>query len=397
MLNGNVIVTGTGCALADFLYTGVRFTSRGFTRYLSKCPGDGGLSAGKLVFIEEFEHFTGKPYAETLKELTGKSAHDGFNIGGPGLVSMIHAAQMLEEKHYSVKFYGSLGNDDVAQRIVDTVSKTPLDIGNYRRCSNKPTPFTHVFSDPGYDHGHGERTFVNNIGAAWDFLPDMLPEDFFQTDISCFGGTALVPAIHDELTALLRKAKQQKCITLVNTVFDFRNEKLHPGEPWPLGNSDETYNLKDVLIMDQEEALKISGKDSLEAALDYFIRKELSSFFITNGAKDLVAYSDGRLFEKTPPVFFPVSRKVTKDIRKQGDTTGCGDNFAGGIITSIAKQIRRKIPGTFNLNEAVTLAVASGAFACTYLGGTYLESRNGEKRQRIEEFLADYRSQIAMK
>ncbi len=362
-----IVVTGTGCALADFLYNGVSFDSPAFKRYLSKQQGDGGLSIGKLVFIEEFEKFAGKPYGEILKEITGKLVPDSFNIGGPGLVSLIHAAQLLDQDRYKVRFFGSMGNDDVAQRIVRSVNRAPLDITHYKPFSSKPTPYTHVFSDPDYDQGHGERTFVNNIGAAWDYLPEMLSDDFYNSHIMCFGGTALVPEIHDSLDALLKKAKQHNAITVVNTVFDFRNEKLNPGRPWPLVHSDACFELIDVLIMDLEEAKRISGLNNPEDIQGFFMAKKVSSFIITNGANDLVAYSDGRTFEKTSPVYFPVSRMVTDDLRKQGDTTGCGDNFAGGIIASLAEQKMAHYSGLFSLTEAIALAVASGAFACGYL------------------------------
>jgi len=52
----------------------------------------------------------------------------------------------------------------------------------------------------------------------------------------------------------------------VNTVFDFRNQKRNPGKPWPLLDSIEDYRLIDVLIMDCEEAMKISGTASIDEA-----------------------------------------------------------------------------------------------------------------------------------
>jgi sugar/nucleoside kinase (ribokinase family) len=65
--------------------------------------------------------------------------------------------------------------------------------------SGTVTPSTIVLSDPDFDHGHGERVFINSIGAAWSYLPDNLNDDFFASDVVVFGGTALVPAIHDNL------------------------------------------------------------------------------------------------------------------------------------------------------------------------------------------------------
>lgn len=388
-----ILISGTGCALADFLYADVRFDSTAFSRYLSKKTGDGGLTPGRLVFTEEFEKFAGKPYTEVLKELTGNNPSDGFNIGGPGLVSMIHASQMLEDKDFEVKFYGSLGNDKTARLIADKVKSTPLDISNYQIISEKPTSFTDVFSDPTFDNGNGERTFVNNIGAALDFLPDMIDDAFFGSHIVCFGGTALVPKIHDNLSFPLGKAKINKCITVVNTVFDFRNEKRYPGKPWPLGNRDENHGLIDVLIMDHDEAIKLSGQQTVENAIAYFTGMQVSCFIITNGANDITFFSDGRLFEKTSPLKFPVSRMLTEELKRKGDTTGCGDNFVGGIIASLARQLKTKARGQFSVNEAISLAVASGGFTCSYLGGTYIENSRGEKWSKIQEFISDYKLQ----
>jgi sugar/nucleoside kinase (ribokinase family) len=392
-MHDKIVISGTGCALADFLYSNVHFNSPVFSKYLSNKAGDGGLSPGKLVFTEEFEKFAGKPYAEVIKELTGNREPDAFNIGGPGLVSQIHVAQLLGNEDFDVKFYGNLGKDETATAILNKVKDTPLDISNYVMTGRRSSPFTDVFSDPHYDNGNGERTFVNNIGAAWDFLPTMIPDEFFHADIVCFGGTALVPQIHDNLSLLLKKAKKNNCITVVNTVFDFRNEKADPSSPWPLGG-DESFGLIDVLIMDYEEALKISGKHSLETAAGFFIEKQVSSFIITNGANDLTAYSSGRLFEKSGPLKLPVSRLVTPEIRKKGDTTGCGDNFAGGIIASIARQRKIRETGYFDFTMALSLAVASGGFACSYLGGTFIEEFKGQKQGKIQEFLNDYRIQI---
>lgn len=389
-----IVISGTGCALVDFLYSNIHFDGAVFSKYLSKKAGDGGLSPGKLVFTEEFEKFAGKPYPGILKELTANCPPDAYNIGGPGLVSMIHASQMLEEDSFEVKFYGNLGKDETGRMIIDRVKTTPLNISNFGKTGDRSSPFTDVLSDPTYDNGNGERTFVNNIGAAWDYLPAMIPEEFFHSHIVCFGGTALVPRIHDDLTFLLKKAKQNDCITVVNTVFDFRNERTNPLKPWPLGESSESFRLIDVLIMDREEALKISGQQTLEKAVGFFISEHVSSFIITNGANDLTAYSDGGLFERTETLRYPVSRKVTDDLRSRGDTTGCGDNFAGGIIASLARQRKIKEKGEFSFTHALSQAIASGGFACSYLGGTFLEGYKGEKRDKIQDFVSDYMIQI---
>jgi sugar/nucleoside kinase (ribokinase family) len=395
-----IVISGTGCALADYLYNDISFDSPGFRKYLSFKAGDGGLSPGKLVFTEELEKFSGSPYGEILDEITGRRLHDAFNVGGPSLVSLVHASQMLDPEKFSVNFFGIEGNDDTARNIKSIITSTQLGIDNYISSDRLATPFTDVFSDPHYDNGHGERTFVNNIGAAWDYTSDFLNESFFKSEIVCFGGTALVPQIHDNLTGLLLKAKKNNCITLVNTVFDFRNEKKSPGSDWPLIEGVEKYDLIDILIMDCEEALKISGCKSIKEAAAYFASTGVSSFFITNGANDLFGKSNGGVFEKTDILKLPVSEKVKQQLLTsdgiKGDTTGCGDNFAGGIIVSVAIQMESKQKGRFNLLEAISLGVASGGFTCYIAGGTYHEKQPGEKRKIVTDIQKDYLKQIGM-
>ncbi len=394
-----IIISGTGCALGDFLYNGISFNQPGFIKFKSEKSGDGGLSPGKLVFTEELEKFSGCSYSEILKEITGGRPPDAFNVGGPSLVSLINASQLLDTKEYIVKYFGIAGEDETARKIFDIVRKTPLDIKNYKTTNIKNSPFTDVFSDPGYDNGYGERTFVNNIGAAWEYSPRTLNHDFFNSQIACFGGTALVPHIHSNLTSLLERAKHNDSITVLNTVFDFMNEKTNPDKPWPPGNDNNCYRLIDILIMDREEALKISGKRTIESAADFFSSTEVSSFIITNGANNIFLWSGGRLFKKTDILQLPVSKSITDLLKSNavplGDTTGCGDNFAGGIITSLAWQLKTKSKGEFDLTDAASWGIASGGFTCFITGGTYLEKASGEKLMKVKELQREYLKQIA--
>ncbi len=389
-----IIVSGAGCCLVDMLFNDINFSSPAVKPYLSVKRGDGGLTPGHLVFREEFEKFCGIPFEKVLREITGGRKHDKINIGGPSIVSLINIAQLIDKDQCEVRFYGRGGNDEPGNYLLSSLKKTPVVLSDYRLI-DKPTPSTVVLSDPGFENGHGERMFINSIAAAWEFGPDDLPAEFFRSDIVVFGGTALVPKIHDNLAALLKKAKSNGCKTVVNTVFDFRNEKAAPGKRWPLGESDESYALTDLLIADQEEAFRLSGQRDTKAALQFFMNKKVSSVVITNGSKNITAWSDGRFFMKYDPFELPVSKKVTGELLsfRGGDTTGCGDNFAGGLIASVVNQFNQ---GTIqpDLKEACCRGIVSGGFTCFYLGGTYFEEHPGEKREKIEPYYAAYRRQI---
>jgi sugar/nucleoside kinase (ribokinase family) len=394
-MSKKIIVSGVGCCLVDLLYSNIDFKSDGIRPYLSKKRGDGGLTPGHLVFKEEFEKFCGSSFDLVLNKITGGRTHEKINIGGPSIVSLINAAQLLDKEQCEVRFYGRGGMDEISKFLISSLQKTPVRLKDFKLLKNQ-TPSTVVLSDPSFENGHGERVFINSIAAAWEYRPDELDEDFFNSDIVVFGGTALVPQIHDNLTSLLKKAKSRGCVTIVNTVFDFRNEKANPAKKWPLGESDESYKYIDLLIADQEESFRLSGRQLPDASIKFFIEKGVSSLIITNGSKNISIFSDGRFFSPTGLKEMAVSQKVIDDLNNscEGDTTGCGDNFVGGVIASVVKQLKAGIIHP-DLEESCCLGVVSGGFACFYLGGTYFEERTGEKRDKIEPYYEAYRKQIA--
>jgi sugar/nucleoside kinase (ribokinase family) len=394
-MKDKTIVSGVGCCLVDLLYNNVDFSSQEIRSFMSLTNGDGGLSPGKLVLLEDFERFSQMPLDDFMNSILHGREVDKINIGGPSIVSLIHAAQISDLHNCEVRFYGKAGKDIHGKYLKENLGKTPVVLKEYRLIDYR-TPSTIVLSDPGYDKGHGERMFINAIGAAWEMQAEDLDEDFFQSDIVVFGGTAIVPGIHDKLTSLTRKAKDHGCITIINTVYDFRNEKLRPGQPWPLGETEETYGNTDILITDKEEALRLSGRKSIDAALDYFIDRKTKTVIITNGSENTHVFSDGSVFEATGKFSFPVSEQVRSELRRghTGDTTGCGDNFAGGLIGSIVHQLNSGM-SQLDLKDALSWAVVSGGFACFNLGGTYFEEKHGEKLEKIKPYYESYKRQIS--
>ncbi len=390
-----IIVSGVGCCLVDLLFSNIDFNSAAISPYLSKKRGDGGITPGHLVFQEEFEKYCGRPFIEILDKITGGRTHDKINIGGPSIVSLINVAQITDSKNCKVRFYGRGGKDEIGEYLISAMRKTPVILKDYKLINNR-TPSTVVLSDPSYDNGHGERAFLNSIGAAWDYKPEELDNDFFHSDIVVFGGTALVPQIHDHMTTLLKKAKANGCVTIVNTVFDFRNEKANPSAKWPLGESDESYAYIDLLIADQEEAFRLSGEHDPLAAIKFFRDKKVASLIITNGSKNISTFSDGRFFTSAALTEMPVSHKVIDELKKPhtGDTTGCGDNFVGGVIASIVDQLHSGIKHP-DIQEACCLGVVSGGFTCFYMGGTYFEEKTGEKQAKMKPYYDAYKKQIA--
>lgn len=388
-----VRISGVGCCLLDRIYGHVDFHSDAFRKCMSKKSGDGGLEPGKLTFEEELERFAGKPFAsEILPSLTKGLEADKENIGGPCIVALINASQ-LAHKESVVSFYGCRGDDEVADKIMQKLNQTKLDLSHYRVEKGSETASTSVLSDPNYDNGHGERTFVNTIGASWHYLPEEVDKSFYDSDICVFGSTALVPRIHQELVPMLKKAKSKGRITVVNTVYDFINEKNNPDKRWPMGESDKSYQFIDLLLVDHEEALRLSGQKDVPSAIAFFREKGTGAVVVTNGAQNIYLWADSPLFGKIEEQTMPVSKAVGEALKqgKKGDSTGCGDNFAGGVIGSLARQMANN--KALDLKEACRWGIVSGGFACFYYGGTYLETKEGEKLSYLQELYDLYLKQ----
>ena len=156
--------------------------------------------------------------------------------------------------------------------------------------------------------------------------------------------------------------------------------------------------LEDV-IASFEEARRLSGKEFFGEIMGFFVNSGVGAFAITRGAHAFFVWSSGRLFMPRNVTELPVSAKVDEILaahpEKRGDTTGCGDNFAGGFASSLLRQPSEgKEPGTLDIYDAGAWAAASGGFAIFTVGGTYLEKKKGEKQAYLKDLRDAYMLQI---
>jgi len=389
-------ISGAGCCLIDSIYMNCSYQDEAFQNVMSKDNGDGGLIEGGLVFSEDIERFAGKPYMQILQELTLQKEPDVMNLGGPAVVALVHASQILAEDAVEVSFFGAVGEDSEADHVHQSIANTPLK-GSFKICPNQKTSTTDVFDDPSQRGGKGERSFINTIGAAGFFGPEDIHPSFYTSDIILLGGTALVPPLHDGLATVLEQAKKNACITVVGTVFDFRNEKKSPHTQWPLGERSSYKNI-DLLISDEQEAIRLSGKTDLLEAAHTLISYGVGALIITRGALDMVVYSGGSLIRACAITSLPVSHYMDELIAKKPslkkDTTGCGDNFVGGVLVAIAKHQLKNDNTLVNMRDVCAYGAASGGLTLTYHGGTYHEHRKGEKAALLQPIVEAYRKTV---
>jgi hypothetical protein len=104
------------------------------TQFLSRKPGDGGITPGGLVFTEDLENFSKYDIDAIVKTITGG----------------IHR---------------------------DTVTT------DYYKQVPGQSPYTIVLSDPRYNKGCGERAFINQLGVAADFRAQITTKDVGELNL----------------------------------------------------------------------------------------------------------------------------------------------------------------------------------------------------------------------
>jgi len=389
-------ISGVGCSLLDMIYTDIDFGGRAFCRLASKKPGDGGLVPAGLVFGEDLERFANTELRTIVKSITGKSGPDSVNLGGPAIAALVNTAQLCFDREIEIQFFGVRDSDAIGRHIAGFLAQTTVNIDHYL-VSEGMSPATTVLCDPAYGGGIGERSFINTIGVASKYGTEDLDDAFFDADLLFFGATAIVPEIHAHLDVLLGRGKAGGCLNVVATVYDFRSENHNPGGPWPLVGADAAYAHIDLLIMNGLEACKISGEPDPAGAVRYFGERGVGTVLVTRGPDPVLAYSDGSLFAAMEPTFLPVCERPRAELlagdHSKGDTTGCGDNFAGGLLADLGIQLQSKSAGHLDLHRACAWGICSGGLASTYAGGVYAESRLGEKYRLLKPLVDRYRRQ----
>jgi sugar/nucleoside kinase (ribokinase family) len=387
-------IAGAGCALIDHLYQPINTRAPAFEALRSRTPGDGGLTPGQLVFMESLARFAQYEPDKIVAGLTRGAAAHALNVGGPAIVALILAAQLLDPAAFHVEYHGAIGADESGRELCRRAGQTPLDASRLVM-HDGATAATIVLNDPCADGGHGERTFINTLGVAAQYGPSDLVPAFFTADLVLLGATALVPRLHCALDELLRRARGNGALTVVGTVYDFLNQRRDPHARWPLGSGDSCYALIDLLVCDEAEALRLSGESSAQRAGAWFLERGVGAWAITRGIEPvLLGAREGGPFAAPIASEMPVLAGINAARSHQPcDTTGAGDNFLGGVLAALGLQRAARRPA-LDLAAAIALGVCAGGCACLQCGGVALETHSGHKRAQVRNAYERYRRQV---
>jgi sugar/nucleoside kinase (ribokinase family) len=177
----------------------------------------------------------------------------------------------------------------------------------------------------------GERTMFPDKGANSRLVVEDLPDlNSFQA-VYISGYALLNPLARDGVLAMIEKIKEDGLPIYfdpasVGAMKDVADKELH-----------DWFSKMDVLLLNEEESIYLTGSVDIERALDYLL--DFSQVVvIKRGSAGAIAKARGFDSISLPAVAATVV-----------DTTGAGDSFAAGFIASFSK------------NRDLTAALQAGA------------------------------------
>jgi fructokinase len=205
----------------------------------------------------------------------------------------------------------------------------------------------------------GERDFYFNRGADGELTRDEVDDiDLDEFSIIHFGSaTAFLPGqLQLAYQSLLQKALHQNIFISFDP--NYRHLLFQNNNQSFIDQSWNFLSVCDFFKVSDEEALLLTGRNTVTDAAADFIKKTKAVFTITLGKEGTMIGING-----TTAVIPSISINAV-------DTTGAGDAFVGAVLFQLSKyskpEIEKLKPADWN--KIISNANIAGARTCEYLG-----------------------------
>jgi 5-dehydro-2-deoxygluconokinase len=224
---------------------------------------------------------------------------------------------------------GAVGFDSFGTSIIRRLKKSGVDTRLLKKVATRMTGYSTVLIGPG-----GDRSILIYRGANNMIDPDDIKEIYFKNAKAFLFTTLKGKMSVNALKKCLRLAEKYRLTIIANPSISM----IKKG-----GNDFERFVKKStILIVNEEEALKLSGSTKTSTALDKLVvGKEL--VVVTRGEKGIIA-SDGLKTYKQSAF----STRIK-------DATGAGDAFTAGFVSCYLKG--KPIPQCLKFGSATATMV----------------------------------------
>jgi fructokinase len=284
----------------------------------------------------------------------GKALSEGENFlkkpgGAPTNVAAAIAALGGE-----VELAAKVGVDPFGKHLIDVMESFGVSTKWMLQDENNFTTFAFVSLME-----NGERDFYFNRGADGQLSRDEVDAiDLSEFSIVHFGSaTGFLPGpLQAAYQSLLQKSLQQEVLICFDPNYRhllFQQDKQSfIDQSWNFLNSCHFFKVSD------EEALMLTGKQTVKDAADVFLEKLNSVFAITLG-------KDGTLLGRNGKTTIIESIKITPV-----DTTGAGDAFVGAVLYQLSDKTLQQVKSLSEKEwkQIIINANKAGAKTCKYMG-----------------------------
>lgn len=280
------------------------------------------------------------PVESSGKILGGAGTYIGLSASifdiNPSIVSVVGGD--FEQKHFDL--LSSKGIDTRSIEIVPK-GKTFYWKGKYHKNWNK------------------RDTLNTQLNVLADFNPRLNSEQK-ESEIVVLGN--LHPEVQSTVLNQIESKNKVVILDTMNFWIDNALEQLH-----------DVISRVDIIIINDEEALQLSGKDTLFAAAEEIMSKGPSNIVIKKGEHGSMLFGEKDFF--TIPAY---------PVHKVKDPTGAGDCFAGGFAGFLAQSEEINFQ---NLKTAVVHGTINASFCVEGFGTSVIQNLNkGKAKKRFKEF-----------
>jgi sugar/nucleoside kinase (ribokinase family) len=255
-------------------------------------------------------------------------------VGGSAAITAVAAARL----GLRVALAAAIGDDSAGQFMLGQLATAGVDTSAVTVRASLPTGMTVVLSRI------DDRAILTAAGAIATLtaadVPAALVAKARHVHLSSYFlmARSLGPGLPD----LFEAARSAGTTTSIDTNWD-------PAQTWGDDNLAAVMAQTDLLVPNEEEALRITGAATLDEAIAA-LAETGATVAVKLGARGALCFDGPRRYLATPPPVQPV------------DSTGAGDSFNAGLLTGLLQGLE--------LPDALALGCAVGALSTQAAGGT---------------------------
>lgn len=265
-----------------------------------------------------------------------------ITYGGPACASAFTAHELGAK----VKLVCAVGDDEIGRGLIALMKRKGMDTSGVKVVPNVSTSTNLIFSNK----DTGDTAYNLALEGANEHLleADIKDQDLEGVAALHLGGIALNPKLMDSLSTLIDRAKKKDVKIGWDTVVDlYGKEKA----------ATELMGKVDYMTPSMKEAVRISGKGSVEENMAFFRDLGVRAVFLKNGENGNWVYTskDG-IFGEDTQEHVPAATVVGYE-----DSTGAGDSYSAFVTCAAASG--------WTPIEAARGASVCGALTCERRGG----------------------------